>query len=212
MSDDLDIHYQSGGLLHSPLRKAVFLDRDRTLNADPGYLNDPDLVELLPGVVRGLQKLQSAGFMLTIISNQSGVGRGRITEEQLFAVNRRLLELLSREYIRVERIYYCPHTDEDRCICRKPAPGLVRAALQDFRLQPSHCWIVGDRFRDLQCATEAGIPGILVGEEEVSLNLSIGLSGQPLQDALKGPANLLYHAPDMDAVADYILHRDPTVS
>ncbi|MCB1138046.1 MAG: HAD family hydrolase [Leptospiraceae bacterium] len=196
---DSSIHFQSGGPLHARHRQAVLLDRDKTLNEDPGYLNDPELVALLPGVVQGLQKLQAAGFLLIILSNQSGLGRGKISPEQLFAVNQRLLELLQREFIRIERIYYCPHTDDDGCNCRKPAPGLVQAALEDFQLEPQNCWIAGDRFRDLKCAEGAGIPGLLVGEEEIPV-------GAPLP--LEAPANLIFHGQDLHAAADHILkHR-----
>ncbi|HBS06984.1 MAG TPA: HAD family hydrolase [Leptospiraceae bacterium] len=189
------IHFQSGGPMHAFQGRTVLLDRDKTLNADPGYLSDPGLVELLPGVVIGLQKLQSAGFQFIVLTNQSGVGRGLITPEQLYAVNLRILELLQRDHIRIERIYYCPHLDEDACSCRKPAPGLVDAALLDFQLDPGRTWVMGDRFRDLACAAHRKIPGILIGDEE----------GKPEDWGSKAPENLIHQAPDLSSAADLIL-------
>jgi D-glycero-D-manno-heptose 1,7-bisphosphate phosphatase len=185
-------HFQSG----SPWQKAnsaLLLDRDKTLNEDPGYLNDPDRVVLLPGVLEGLARLQSAGYALIILTNQSGINRGLITPEQLQAVNGRILDLLSEARIRVERVYYCPHVDQDQCRCRKPESGLVEAALRDFRLEASHCWLIGDRYRDLQCGAGLGIPGILVGSENNP--------GSP-------PRNLQHRAPDLNAVADFLLNPE----
>ncbi len=189
------IQFQNGGPLHSYQRKTVLLDRDKTLNPDPGYINDPNLMELLPGVVPGLQKLQSAGFQFIVLTNQSGVSRGLISSEQLYAVNRRLLELLQRDYIRIERIYFCPHVDDDGCACRKPAPGLVDAAVADFQLQPALTWIIGDRFRDLACASHLGIPGILVGNEE----------GEPAGWGDRAPGNLKFQESGLNEAADRIL-------
>ena len=189
------VRYQSGGPHHSFMRKAVLLDRDKTLNADPGYLNDPDKVELLPGVVQGLSKLQAAGYMFMVLTNQSGVGRGLISPEQLYAVNRRLLELLQRDHIRRERIYFCPHVDADDCHCRKPGPGMVDAALNEFQLDPAHCWLVGDRLRDLACGEHRGVPGILIGDEE----------GPEERWRPSAPETLKHHVANLSEAADRIL-------
>jgi histidinol-phosphate phosphatase family protein len=189
------VHFQSGGVYHSHPRKAILLDRDKTLNADPGYLNDPEKVELLTGVVPGLQKLQAAGYQFIILTNQSGVGRGLISPEALFAVNQRLLELLLRDYIRIERIYYCPHIDADQCNCRKPEPGLVDAAISDFALDPALTWLMGDRFRDLACGSHLSLPGILVGSEE----------GSPDSWTDRCPSNLRFHVSSLEEAADRIL-------
>ncbi|MCB1167093.1 MAG: HAD family hydrolase [Leptospiraceae bacterium] len=199
MASMATIQWHSGGLAHGLDRKAVLLDRDNTINLDPGYLNNPDDVALMPGAVEGLQRLQEAGFLLLVLSNQSGVGRGKIRPEELLSVNHRIIALLLEHGIRLERIYFCPHIDGDQCACRKPASGLVVKALEDFALRAEDCWIIGDRFRDLACAVSSNIPGILVGESEGS----IGQLSDP-------PANLRFHVHNLQQAADSILGSGST--
>lgn len=176
--------------------KVVFLDRDDTLNEDPGYLNDASRVRLLPGVAEGLQRLQAAGYQFIILTNQSGIGRGLITAEQLEAVHRQLLHLLALEGVQVLDILFCPHVPDDRCECRKPAAGLLWKALELHpQIDVGRSWMIGDRYRDLQPGLHTRvdgkiIPGILVGSKEEP--------GTP-------PANLKYRVADLNEAADCIL-------
>ncbi len=115
------------------------LDRDGTIIAERSYLSDPDQVELLPGTVEGLRRLQRMGCGLVVITNQSGIGRGYFTETQLARIHERMKALLAREQVRLDGIYICPHRPEEHCSCRKPEPGLVFAARSIWILSRQRC-------------------------------------------------------------------------
>ena len=131
-------------------RRFVMLDRDGTLIAERHYLSDPQQVELLPGVVAGLQQLKKFGLGLVMITNQSGVGRGYFTLAKLEAVHQRLRELLAAHQIFLEGIYVCPHVPEDNCPCRKPLPGLVNAAVAELKFDPASSFMIGDKPCDIE--------------------------------------------------------------
>jgi D-glycero-D-manno-heptose 1,7-bisphosphate phosphatase len=139
---------------------AVFLDRDGTLMEEVDYCREPEKVRLLPGVPEGLAKLKAAGFPCVIITNQSGIGRGRIKMAEYEAVHARLLELLGSGLIAAT--YFCPDAPGTSCECRKPAPGMVLAAAEDLKLDLSHSWMVGDKASDIGCGRNAGTRTILV--------------------------------------------------
>ncbi len=140
----------------------VYLDRDGTLNFDPGYLNQPDRLQLLPGVGQAVARLNRAGFKAVVLSNQSGVARGLITQEQLDAVHLRLRELLAEDGARLDGIFICPHHPEDACACRKPAPGLVLRAQQELGLAPDRAIVIGDKASDVQLARNIGATAVFV--------------------------------------------------
>src|SRR4051794_3177637 len=112
-------------------RPAVFLDRDGTLIEDTGYPRDPDRIRLLPGAAEALRRLEGLGLLLVLVSNQSGLGRGLITQAEAEAVHARLLECLRAEGARLHAAYYCPHAPQQGCPCRKPSPGLLQQAAAD---------------------------------------------------------------------------------
>lgn len=143
--------------------KAVFLDRDGTLMVDHGYVGDPYRVELLPGVVPALLALQGAGYSLIIVSNQSGIGRGLLTAADVDAVNERLRTILSSHGIGLNGIYYCPHGPEQGCDCRKPKPGLLLAALSGHGLDPAECYMLGDKWSDVEAGAAAGVTPVYIG-------------------------------------------------
>ncbi len=171
--------------------KAILLDRDDTLNVDPGYLADATQVQLLPHVVEGLTLLRDRGYRFFVMSNQSGVARGLIKPEELRAVNHRIAELLEERGIKVERFYICPHKDEDACECRKPRPGLFRQFFEEWAATGAQCFALGDKPRDLEAAAPFGVPGILLqkGGESPSAK----------------PKNLVYTASDLLDAAQYII-------
>jgi len=153
-------------------RQFVVLDRDGTIIVDHDYLSDPRQIELLPGAVRGLRLLLKMGLGLVVLTNQSAVGRGFFDEAQLDLVHRQLRELLKAEGVQVEGIYFCPHTPEDNCSCRKPNPGLIERAAKelDFDLQAS--FVVGDKPADIEMGRRVRATTFLVrtgyGSESVS--------------------------------------------
>lgn len=149
--------------------KAVFLDRDGTIIKDLDYLDDPERIELLPGAAEALCSLKDAGFLLVVITNQSGIARGFFDESKYLAVDRRFREILARQGVTLDATYYCPHlpgaavAQYDReCDCRKPAPGLFEKAASELRIDFARSWALGDSLRDLEPAKNLGAKTILV--------------------------------------------------
>ena len=147
--------------------KAVFLDRDGTINVDTGYLNDPDLVKLLPGVAEGIFKLKNEyGFKIIVVSNQSGISRGLITKEEVEKVNKRINQILKENSTQIDDFFFCPyHPDYDtpeKCICRKPSPYMIQHASKKHNINISKSFLIGDKQTDLLCAKNAGLKSILL--------------------------------------------------
>ena len=140
----------------------MFLDRDGTIIRDVGYLKDPSEVTLLPGSIEALSLMSAAGFMLILASNQSGIGRGLITQDQADRVHRRFEELLDGEGVRLSASYYCPHHPDDNCQCRKPRTGLLERASMELDIDMETSVMVGDRETDVDAGTGSGCRAILV--------------------------------------------------
>lgn len=147
------------------MNKAFFLDRDGTVNVDTGYVGNPDEVELLPGVAEAIKKMNDAGYLVIVVSNQSGVARGYFGVEDVQKVNNRINELLSEYGAHIDAFYYCPHLAEGivkefsiDCDCRKPKPGLFKKAMNDYNLAPAFCYACGDKPRDIEGLIELGVP------------------------------------------------------
>ena len=138
--------------LASECHPAFFLDRDDTLMVNCPYLCEPSRVALFPGATEGLRAFRNAGYRLIVVSNQSGLGRGYFTREQLSAVTNRLVELLAAGGVSLDAIYYCPHTPDENCNCRKPRTGLIEAACRDFAIDLAKSWMIGDKAADLELA------------------------------------------------------------
>lgn len=147
------------GVAHMPQAPlAVLFDRDDTLIADVPYNGDPDAVRPMPGAVAELDRLRSAGLKLGVVTNQSGIARGYITDSQMRAVNRRVEELLGP----FDTWQVCPHAPVDECTCRKPLPGLILAAAIELGVAPERCVVIGDIGSDMAAAAAAGAYGVLV--------------------------------------------------
>jgi len=140
--------------------RAVFFDRDGTLMEDTHYCGDPALVQVYPGVPQALRRLKDAGFAIFVITNQAGIGRGIITEEQYHAVQAEFLRQLGPGLI--DRTYYCPDAPSASSARRKPAPGMVLEAAADFAIDLAQSWMVGDKCADVECGRRAGARTILV--------------------------------------------------
>ncbi len=150
-------HAEGGG--KAPV---VYLDRDGTLNFDPGYLNQPEQLRLLPGVGQAVARLNRAGFKTVVLSNQSGLARGLITQAQLDAIHLRLCELLAEDGARLDGIFICPHHPDEACACRKPAPGLVLRAQRELGLAPERAIVIGDKASDVGLARHIGATAVFV--------------------------------------------------
>jgi D-glycero-D-manno-heptose 1,7-bisphosphate phosphatase len=144
----------------------VFLDRDGTLINDPGYARDPEQVRLLLGVGEAVRRINQAGLLAIVVTNQSGIARGLLTEEDYRAMEGRVDALLSAAGAHLDAHYFCPHLPEisGPCECRKPRTLLYRQAAERFSIDLAGSWWVGDRLRDVQPATVLGGRGILLTE------------------------------------------------
>jgi D-glycero-D-manno-heptose 1,7-bisphosphate phosphatase len=151
-------------------RPAVFLDRDGTLIPDLGYLSEPSQVRLYAGTARALRLLREAGFFLFVVTNQSGVARGYFRESTVKAVHRKLQAILKNKGAAVDAFFYCPHYPGGKikryskaCDCRKPKTGMVKQALQKYKVDLRRSYVIGDKIDDLQLARNAkAAQGLLV--------------------------------------------------
>ncbi|MBN1556296.1 MAG: HAD family hydrolase [Phycisphaerae bacterium] len=153
--------------------KAVFLDRDGTLMDDPGYLADPAGVKLLPGVDLAIKSLRQAGYKIIVVTNQSGVARGLLSEETLEKIHAELRRRLADKNAVLDAIYYCPYHPEGsvpqytrESELRKPAPGMLFKAAEELDLELKDCWMVGDAGRDVAAGLAAGCRTIRIRSEQ----------------------------------------------
>ena len=158
------------------MNKAVFLDRDGTINIDKGYLYKISDFEFLPKAVEALKILQNAGYLLIIITNQSGIGRGYYTEEDFMKLNEYMKSELKKNGVNISGVYYCPHLPDAEveryrkiCTCRKPATGLFERAVHDFDIDLSRSYAVGDKERDIAICSVSDCKGFLIGRDVASL-------------------------------------------
>jgi len=162
---------------------AVFLDRDGTINEERGYLCTPDEITLLPTVCEALSLLNRLHIPVIIISNQSALGRGLMTQEEFEAVNQTFKTMLQECGANYDALYYCPHTPDriPPCTCRKPRPGLLLQAAADFHLDLSRSFMIGDKYSDLQAGFTAGCTTVLVrtGFGEKTYQMLASQSQQP---------------------------------
>ncbi len=151
--------------------RAVFLDRDGTLNVEKGYISDVGAIELYPGAAAAVRRLNDAGIPAILVTNQTGAARGYYTIEHVHALNRRVSDLLMHEAgARLDAVYFCPHFKEGivpeftkDCDCRKPAPGMILQARRDLPdIDLAQSFVIGDKATDITFARNAGCRGILV--------------------------------------------------
>lgn len=150
-------------------RRAIFLDRDGTINADPGFVHRIDDLQLLPGAAAGLRRMAAAGYRLLIVTNQSGVARGYFSEQQMHDFNTALLERLADEGVAIDQVYCCPFHREATLPAyrqdsplRKPKPGMLLQAATDWKLNLAGSIAVGDKCSDVAAGRAAGCRTILV--------------------------------------------------
>ncbi|PKM77879.1 MAG: HAD family hydrolase [Firmicutes bacterium HGW-Firmicutes-15] len=145
--------------------KAVFLDRDGVVCLEKGYISSPEQLELYPFTWEAITKLKEAHWKIYIITNQAGIARGILTEDDLKLIHQRLLELVP-----VDKIYYCPHHPYGKaalpysihCDCRKPAAGMILRAARENQIDLKHSYLVGDRASDILAGKKAGLITVLV--------------------------------------------------
>ena len=155
--------------MNHPKRKAVFIDKDGTLIPDIPFNVNTDLIEIDTVTMEGLAMLQARGFLLVVVSNQSGVAKGYFKEEALQKVKKKILELLKDQHVKLDGFYYCPHFEHGmvqqysfRCNCRKPEPGMILKAAAEMNIELTQSWMIGDILNDVEAGKKAGCHTILI--------------------------------------------------
>jgi D,D-heptose 1,7-bisphosphate phosphatase len=145
-------------------QRAIFLDRDGTLNVEVDYLLTPDNVQLIEGAGKAVHRINEAGYRAIVVTNQAVIARGESSEEEVRRVHEQLHRMLERDNGHLDAVYCCPHHPDftGECGCRKPAPGMVLQARADFNLDLAGCWMVGDSVKDIRLARNAGVKSALV--------------------------------------------------
>lgn len=154
------------------MTKAVFLDRDGVINLDKAYVSKIEDFEFCEGVFEALAHFQRLGYLLIIVTNQSGIGRGYYSEEDFQILSDWMQKELLHVKIKIDAIYHCPHAPEVNCACRKPKSGMFLKAIEDFDIDVANSWMIGDKETDMEAAIVAGIPNtILLGKTSVNFIL-----------------------------------------
>ena len=180
--------------------KLVILDRDGTINADSDeYIKSPEEWQPLPGALEAIAKLNHAGWHAVIASNQSGLGRGLFDVASLNAMHAKMHKMLSAQGGRIDAVFYCPHTPDEGCRCRKPQPGLFEQIADRFGIELKGVPVVGDGVRDLQAGSAAGCEPhlVLTGKGEA-------FRGKQLPPEF--PPGTYVHE-DLAAFADWLIAR-----
>ncbi|MDH4164028.1 MAG: HAD family hydrolase [Nitrospirota bacterium] len=188
------------------MNKAVFLDRDGTVNEEVGYLSDLRQLKLLPGAAAAIKRLNDAGFKVVLVTNQSGVARGYFPETFVHKTHELLTQMLSEEGAKLDGIYYCPHHPRSgsshytrECDCRKPATGLLDQASRDLSIDLRTSFMVGDKWSDVELGQRAGCRSILVRS-----GFSHDDPGNVRPSRMKDPD---FIAHDLAEAADWVLAR-----
>lgn len=179
--------FENGTVKAKSLRnkqKAIFIDRDGTINRYIGFLRKPSELELLPGVIEAIRKINNSGYLAIVITNQPVIARGEVTVNQLQQIHNKMETILGDGGAYLDAIYYCPHHPDKgfegeipelkvQCNCRKPRPGMLLQAADEFNLDLENSWIVGDSYCDMEAGRAAGCKTAMIGESDL---LSVSVS------------------------------------
>lgn len=148
------------------MKKAVFFDRDGVINKDLGYVHKQENFIFSEGIFDALRFCKDNGFLLFVVTNQSGIGKGYYTLEDFRAITTYMQkELKTRLGFGFDSVYFCPHTEEENCVCRKPKAGMIEQAKKDYDIKLNDCFIIGDKITDMQAGQTGGIRHkILIGK------------------------------------------------
>lgn len=190
---------------HLPLKKAVFLDRDGTINVEKDYLIDPAAFEFIPGVPQSLKQLQDAGFLLVVVTNQSGVARGYFSLPDVDLLHKHMCERLADYGVNIDGIYSCPHHPVSGkgeylqdCDCRKGKPGMLLQAARELGIDLTNSWMVGDKDADILAGTAAGCRSLLVktGYGNKWKEVAAGIGAGIVDDLPAAVAQIISHTVD----------------
>ena len=187
------------------MNKAIFLDRDGTINVEKHYLYKIEDFEFLPGAIDALRELQRAGYLLIVITNQSGIGRGFYTEDDFQKLNDWMVCTLKEQGVTIADVYYCPHLSDAEievyrkdCSCRKPKLGMYKQAILDYNIQIGHSYAIGDKIRDCAICKSTPCKGFLIGGNE---NPDI------IEEVKLGKLERVKYAKDLAGAANFIINQ-----
>lgn len=177
-------------------QKAVFLDRDGTINKYVGFLRNIDEFELIDGVAEAIQRINESGYLAVVVTNQPVIARGEVSFEEMEEIHNKMETLLGKEGAYLDAIYYCPHHphkgyEGERtelkidCTCRKPKPGMLLKAAEDFNIDLSQSWMVGDGENDIKAGYNAGCRTALIGRESYGQTVTISTLKEFVEQCLK---------------------------
>jgi D-glycero-D-manno-heptose 1,7-bisphosphate phosphatase len=181
------------------MNRALFLDRDGTLIEEKDYLHRPEEVAFVPGAIAALKRLQNAGFKLIMLTNQSGVGRGYFPLSDVHRVHEHIARQLDQDAVRLDQIYIAPEAPDQPSRGRKPSPQFVFDARDEFHLDLARCYMVGDKWIDIECAQRAGLKQALL--------VRSGYGARAEQESKERAAATVI-VDDLSAAADWILAHE----
>ena len=148
--------------------KALFLDRDGIINVDHGYVSKIEDFEFVEAIFDLVKLFTDSEYMIFVVTNQSGIGRGYYREEDFTVLTEWMVKKFGDENIKIEEVYYCPHSPEEKCHCRKPETGMIEQTLKQYSIDLEHSWMIGDKQSDIDLATNAGIGfSIAIGSKNI---------------------------------------------
>jgi len=154
------------------MTKAFFLDRDGVINQErKDYVKKLDEFEIIDDIADAIKIIKSHGFLVIIITNQSAINRKLLSIEMLNKIHEKLKSHLKKNNTSIDKIYFCPHTPSEKCKCRKPKPGLIIQAINDFNIDISQSFMIGDSKTDIEAAKSAGCKGILLKKSQTLLEV-----------------------------------------
>ncbi len=165
--------------------KAVFLDRDGVINIDKSYLYKKEDFVFCDGIFELLKYVTDLGYELFIITNQSGIARGYYNEDDFQKLTLWMLEEFEKKDIKIKQVYYCPHSPEDKCECRKPKPKMIQNAIKEFSIDPKNSWMIGDKLSDIEAAKSAGVQNNILISTQNKKKSSAKYIVQSLYDIIK---------------------------
>jgi D-glycero-D-manno-heptose 1,7-bisphosphate phosphatase len=154
--------FESGQTAVTDKSPVVFLDRDGTINEEISYLHETEKLKLIPGTVEALKIFSDAGFRIVIVTNQPGIGLGYFTKEDFFKVTRAMFAAISGSGAKISKVYFCPHSESEACLCRKPGTALLERAKSELNIDLEKSYMIGDMTSDIKAGTDFGIKTVLV--------------------------------------------------
>jgi len=146
------------------VKKALFIDRDGVINVEKNYLHKQEDFEFIDGVFKSLRFFHEKGYLLIVITNQSGIGRGYYTEEEYQKLTLWMIEEFAANGVDIAKVYHCPHVEKDECECRKPNPGMIVSAQKEFGIDLENSWLIGDKESDIEAGINAGVGTLVIAK------------------------------------------------